>query len=75
MSRIIASSGIDQIHGKTYNRDRGYSYMRNGRQFYPTLRPPNTLPPTEKPIQLFVHGSTIPSFMSTNNRILLNNKL
>ena len=34
MSRIIASSGIDQIHGKTYNRDRGYSYMRNGRQFY-----------------------------------------
>ena len=34
MARIIASSGIEQIHGKTYNRDRGYFYMRNGRQFY-----------------------------------------
>ena len=34
MSRIIASSGIEEIHGKTYNRDRGYFYMRNGRQFY-----------------------------------------
>ena len=34
MSRIIASSDIEQIHGKTYNRDRGYFYMRNGRQFY-----------------------------------------
>ena len=34
MARIIASSGIEQIHGKTYNRDRGYYYTRNGRQFY-----------------------------------------
>ena len=34
MARIIASSGIEQIHGKTYNRDRGYFYTRNGRQFY-----------------------------------------
>ena len=34
MARIITSSGIEQIHGKTYNRDRGYYYMRNGRQFY-----------------------------------------
>ena len=34
MSRIIASSGIEEIHGKTYNRDRGDFYMRNGRQFY-----------------------------------------
>ena len=34
MSTIISSSAIQQIHGKTYSRDRGYFYMRNGKQFY-----------------------------------------
>ena len=36
MSEIIASSGIEQIHGKTNGRDSGYFYMRNGKQFYRT---------------------------------------
>jgi hypothetical protein len=36
MSRIVSSSGIEQIHGKTYGRDRGYFYMRNGKQFFRT---------------------------------------
>jgi len=34
MSKVTTSSGIEQIHGKTYGRDRGYFYMRNGKQFY-----------------------------------------
>ena len=34
MSKVTTSSGIEQIHGKTYGLDRGYFYMRNGKQFY-----------------------------------------
>jgi len=34
MSQIETASAINQIHGKTYGRDRGYFYMRNGKQFY-----------------------------------------
>lgn len=34
MSKIITSSGIDEIHGKFQKADKGYFYMRNGKQFY-----------------------------------------
>jgi hypothetical protein len=34
MSEIKTSSGIDEIHGKLNGADRGYFYMRNGKQFY-----------------------------------------
>ena len=34
MAKISTSSGIDEVHGKLYGRDRGYFYMRNGKQFY-----------------------------------------
>ena len=36
MSKVETSSAINQIHGKTNGRDKGYFYMRNGRQFYRT---------------------------------------
>ena len=34
MAKIETTSAINQIHGKTNSRDRGYFYMRNGKQFY-----------------------------------------
>lgn len=34
MAKIETTSAINQIHGKTNGRDRGYFYMRNGKQFY-----------------------------------------
>ena len=34
MAKIRTSSGIDEVHGKVYGCDRGYFYMRNGKQFY-----------------------------------------
>ena len=34
MSEVKTSSGIDEIHGKLQGTDRGYFYMRNGKQFY-----------------------------------------
>ena len=34
MSKIITSSGIDEIHGKFQKADKGYFYIRNGKQFY-----------------------------------------
>ncbi len=36
MSKVETASAINQIHGKTNGRDKGYFYMRNGRQFYRT---------------------------------------
>jgi Ran GTPase-activating protein (RanGAP) involved in mRNA processing and transport len=33
MAKIETTSAINQIHGKTNGRDRGYFYMRNGKQF------------------------------------------
>lgn len=34
MAEIETSSGIDQVHGKFKKRDKGYFYIRNGKQFY-----------------------------------------
>lgn len=34
MAKVETASAINQIHGKTYGRDSGYFYMRNGKQFY-----------------------------------------
>ena len=34
MSKVETASAINQIHGKTNGRDRGYFYTRNGKQFY-----------------------------------------
>lgn len=36
MAKVDTSSAINAIQGKTNSKDRGYFYMRNGKQFYRT---------------------------------------
>lgn len=34
MSEVTTSNAINEIHGKAHGKERGYFYMRNGKQFY-----------------------------------------
>ena len=34
MAKIKTSVAIEEVHGKANGKDKGYYYMRNGKQFY-----------------------------------------